>query len=80
MRTRWNRMYDEHIQMINDWFEKHEDYGTYHVDDEYAVRIGDMREFRDLIAEIPDLIYIPCDLGTEGIFFTSEDLQKARYY
>ena len=21
-------MYDEHIQMINDWFEKHEDYGT----------------------------------------------------
>ena len=59
---------------------KHEDYGTYHVDDEYAVRIGDMREFRDLISEIPDLIYIPCDLGTEGIFFTTEDLNKARYY
>ena len=46
-------MYDEHIQMINDWFKQHDDYGTYHVDDEYAVRIGDMREFRDLIAEIP---------------------------
>lgn len=73
-------MYDEHIQMINDWFEKHENYGTYHVDDEYAVWISDMCEFIDLIAEIPDLIYIPCDLGTEGIFFTSEDLQKARYY
>ena len=73
-------MYDEHIQMINEWFDRHEDYGTYHVDDEYAVRIGDMREFRDLIAEIPDLIYIPCDFGTEGIFFREEDLQKARYY
>lgn len=22
-------MYDEHIQMINDWFEKHEDYGRW---------------------------------------------------
>ena len=44
-------MYDEHIKMINEWFDKHEDYGTYHVDDEYAVRIGDMRDFRDLIAE-----------------------------
>ena len=73
-------MYDEHIQMINDWFKQHDDYGTYHVDDEYAVRIGDMREFRDLIAEIPDLIYIPCDFGTEGIFFTADDLQKAKYY
>ena len=72
-------MYDEHIQMINDWFKQHDDYGTYHVDDEYAVRIGDMREFRDLIAEIPDL-YIPCDFGTEGIFFTTDDLNKARYY
>ena len=73
-------MYDEHIQMINDWFKQHDDYGTYHVDDEYAVRIGDMREFRDLIAEIPDLICIPCNFGTEGIFFTTEDLNKARYY
>ena len=73
-------MYDEHIKMINDWFEKHEDYGTYHVDDEYAVRIGDMREFRDLIAEIPDLICIPCVFKTEGIFFTTDDLDKARYY
>jgi hypothetical protein len=66
--------------MINDWFKQHDDYGTYHVDDEYSVRIGDMREFSDLIAEIPDLIYIPCNFGTGGIFFTSEDLQKARYY
>ncbi|MEE3405990.1 MAG: hypothetical protein VZR73_18110 [Acutalibacteraceae bacterium] len=73
-------MYNEHIQMINDWFEKHNDYGTYHTDDEYAVRIGDMREFGDLIAEIPDLIYFPCDFGKEGIFFTTEDLNKARYY
>ena len=73
-------MYDEHIQMINDWFEKHEDYGTYHVNDEYAVQFCDMWKFRDLIAEIPDLIYIPCDFKTEGIFFTTDDLDKARYY
>lgn len=73
-------MYDEHIQMINDWFEKHEDYGTYHVDNEYAVRIGDMREFRDLISEITDLVFIPCVFGTEGIFFTTEDLENAKYY
>lgn len=73
-------MYNEHIQMINDWFEKHEDYGTYHVDDEYAVRIGNMYEFRDLIAKITDLICLPCNFGTEGIFFTTDDLKKARYY
>lgn len=73
-------MYDEHIQMINNWFDKHHDYGTYHVNDEYLLQIDDMRAFHDLIAEIPDLIYIPCDIRKEGIFFTSEDLQKARYY
>ena len=73
-------MYDEHIQMINDWFDEHEDYGTYHRDDEYAVRIGNMSDFRDLISEIPDLLYIPCDFGTEGVFFTAEDLNKAKYY
>ena len=73
-------MYDEHIQMINNWFKQHDDYGTYHVDDEYAVRIGNMREFRDLIAEIPDLIYIQCRFGTEGIFFTTDDLDESRYY
>lgn len=73
-------MYDEHIQMINDWFDKHEDYGTYHVDNEYAVRIGDMYEFRDLIAKITDLVFLPCRFGTEGIFFTTEDLNEAGYY
>lgn len=73
-------MYDEHIQMINDWFDQHEDYGTYHVDDEYAVRIGDMYEFRDLIAKITDLIFLPCKFSTEGLFFTTEDLNNARYY
>ena len=73
-------MYDEHIQMLNDWFEEYEDYGTYHVEDEYAVRVGDMRDFRDLIAEMTDLIYFPCRFHTEGIFFTTEDLKEARYY
>lgn len=73
-------MYDEHIQMINDWFKKHEDYGTYHVDDEYAVSTGDLREFGDLIAEIPDLICIPCSFGSDGIFFKTDDLNKANYY
>lgn len=73
-------MYDEHIQMINDWFDKHEDYGTYHVDNEYAVRIGDMDEFRDLIAEITDLVFLPCRFNTQGIFFTTDDLKRANYY
>ena len=45
-------MYEEHIQMINDWFKQHDDYGTYHVDDEYAVRIGDMRELNERIMQI----------------------------
>lgn len=73
-------MYDEHIQMINDWFDKNEDYGTYHVDNEYAVRIGDMYEFRDLIAKITDLVFLPCSFGTNGIFFTTDDLKRANYY
>ena len=73
-------MYDEHIKMVNDWFDKHENYGTYHANDEYAVRIADMKAFRDLIAKITDLCYIPCNFHTEGVFFRTEDLEKARYY
>lgn len=73
-------MYDEHIQMINDWFAKHEEYGTYHNDDEYVVGNLYMREFCDLVTEIFDLIYIPCKVRAEGIFFTTEDLMNAKYY
>lgn len=73
-------MYEEHIQMINDWFDKHEEYGTYHNDDEYVVRHRDMSEFGDLVSEITDLIYIPCTVDAEGIVFRKDDLMKARYY
>ena len=73
-------MYPEHIQMINDWFDRHNEYGTYHHDDEYVVRHRDMSEFGDLLSRIPDLIYIPCTVGSSGIVFWTDDLMSARYY
>ena len=50
-------------------------------EDVYSVSQYDIDDFCDYLRENePDLIGIPCMVGGGGIWFTSEDLEKARYY
>lgn len=80
-------MYKEDVKKINEWFETHECYGTYHHtkeedgEDLYSVNSFDMGDFIDeCIEDVSDLIGIPCILGKDGMYFTSEDLEKAVFY
>ena len=80
-------MYKDQIKELNKWFRKHKDYGTYHHtkqvhgEDVYCVSQYDIDKFNDYLRENePDLIGIPCMVGGGGIWFTSEDLENARYY
>ena len=74
-------MYEEKIEALDKWFEDDERYfDTYHVDDEYVIDQNDVDDFCDFLREQnPDLVYIPCMVGTTGIWFTSEDLKKTKY-
>ncbi len=82
-------MYNDQIKELNKWFRKmeKESYGTYHHtlkkdgEDIYAVESSDIEQFTDYLREnVPDLIGIPCRVGNDGIWFSSEDLEKASFY
>lgn len=76
-------MYEENIIELNKWFDdKERCYDTgYNEDGEYTVSSYDVEELCDYLREHePDLIGIPCMVGTSGIWFTREQLEKARYY
>jgi len=82
-------MYDDDIEKLNEWFRKIEpdSYGTYHHtpeddgEDVYAVQMNDMEAFCDYLRENTiDLIGIPCMVGTDGIWFRTDDLERAKYY
>ena len=76
-------MYEESIEALNEWFDdKDRSYDTgYNAYGEYSVSNLDMDDFCDYLREHEtDLIGIPCMVGTGGIWFKREDLEKARYY
>ena len=78
-------MYEENIIELNKWFDdedsNHSFYTGYNSDGEYTVEKSDVEEFCDYLREHePDLIGIPCMVGTSGIWFTREQLEKTRYY
>jgi len=80
-------MYDDDIKMLDEWFAEYTDYGTYHHtkeedgEDVYAVSASDIELFCYYLKENgADLIGIPCMIGNDGIWFTSEDLKKAKFY
>ena len=80
-------MYEEDIEVLDAWFASHTNYGTYHHtqeedgEDAYVVSASDMELFCYYLSENTiDLIGIPCMVGNDGIWFTSEDLEKARFY
>ena len=74
-------MYAEEIEDLNKWFNDEERrYETSFNGEEYVVSEADVEEFCDFLRELnPDLIGIPCMVGTSGIWFTANDLNKARY-
>lgn len=82
-------MYEDDIKKLNKWFRKKEkdSLGTYHHtkrkdgEDVYAVDTSDVEEFCDFLREnILDMIGFNCMVGNDGIWFSSDDLKRARFY
>ena len=74
-------MYEDDVKELNKWFaDKERAYDTGFNGQEYDVSEVDVEDFCDFLRELnPDLIGIPCMVGTNGIWFTKDELQKARY-
>ena len=74
-------MYEDNIKELNKWFaDKERAYDTGFNGQEYVVSEVDVEDFCDFLRELnPDLIGISCMVGTSGIWFTKDELQKARY-
>lgn len=74
-------MYEEYIEELNKWFDDEKrNYNTYHVDDEYCMDQADVDDFCDFLRKLgPDLIGFSCMIGTDGIWFNSEDLKNASF-
>ncbi len=74
-------MYDDEIKELNEWFADDERrYETGFNGEEYTVSESEVKDFCDFLRDQnPDLIGIRCMVGTSGIWFTSDDLKKAKY-
>ena len=74
-------MYEDDIKELNKWFaDKERAYDTGFNGQEYGVSEVDVEDLCDFLRELnPDLIGIPCKVGTSGIWFTKEELKKASY-
>lgn len=75
-------MYKEDIKELNKWFDDEDrSYDTgYNEKGEYTVSQYDIDDFCNYLRENEiDLIGIQCMVGTGGIWFAREDLEKARY-
>ena len=80
-------MYKDDIKELNKWIKQHKSYGTYHHtkqthgEELYSISLYDVSDFSDFLREtFPDLIGIPCMIGNDGIWFTKDDVEKARFY
>lgn len=74
-------MYEEQIEELHGWIEDDDrSYDTGFDGEVYSISSYDVDDFCDFLREQnPDLIGIPCMVGTSGIWFKREDLDKARY-
>ena len=82
-------MYKDDIELLNEWFDNsNEDRSsdTYRHDkdidgeDVYVVHSWDMDDFCKFLTDtFPDLIGIDCMVGSNGIWFRSDDLKKAEF-
>jgi len=74
-------MYEDEIKKLNKWFENEErHFDTSFNGEEYSIDELDVDDFCKFLREQnPDLIGIPCMVGTSGIWFTKDDLENVRY-
>ena len=83
-------MFKNEIKELNKWFRKKEKesyFSSYHHtlrkdgEDLYVIKADDMEDFTDFLREtFPDLIYFPCLVGKDGIWFSPEDLKESKSY
>ena len=77
-------MYEDDIKKINEWFDKEDEdrsYHTYRSDTEYSVDASDMKEFTDFFREnFSDYVGIECMVGSSGIWFWENSLERAVSY
>ena len=74
-------MYEDKIEELNKWFEDEERcFDTSFDGETYTVDELDAGDFCHFVRENNhDMIGFPCMVGTSGIWFTKDDLNKARY-
>lgn len=80
-------MYDDDIKAVREWFDSEDRVFSYcHTEaedgeDVMFVAASDFEDFADFLREnILDLICIPGKIGNDGVWFSSEDLEKAKFY
>lgn len=80
-------MYDDNIKAIQDWCKDKERTFSYcHTeedDGEDVIFISalDFNDFADWLREnVYDLICIPGKIGNDGVWFSSADLERAKFY
>lgn len=80
-------MYDDDIKAIREWCNSEEHYWSYshtEEDDDEDVIFVSMYEFEEfadwLRKNVMDLISIPGHIGNDGVWFSSSDLEKAKFY
>lgn len=80
-------MYEEDIEAVREWImsddrpycysHKEEDDG----EDIMFVSASDFEDFADFLREnVPDLICILGKIGNDGVWFSTSDLEKAKFY
>ena len=74
-------MYKDEIEEVNKWMEDEErQFNTGFNGEEYSVSEMDIEDFCDFLRELnPDIIGIPCMVGSSGIWFTKDDLDRASH-
>lgn len=80
-------MYDDDIKAVQEWCKNEERTFSYcHTEEDDGedvifVSMYDFKEFADWLREnVMDLICIPGKIGNDGVWFSSADLEKAKFY
>ena len=80
-------MYDDDIKAIREWLRDDERPFSYcHTEEDDGedvmfVSANDFEDFADFLREnVWDLICIPGKIGNDGVWFSTADLEKAKFY
>lgn len=80
-------MYDDDVKAIKEWCNDNEHtFSYFHTEEDDGedvifVSMYDFEEFADWLREnVMGLLHIPGKIGNDGVWFSSADLEKARFY